>query len=269
MNEGLDRNAGFTTTVDSLQDLYSSILEYYDELFPLDEGACDFFLGLKEELRSQNKLPVAPLYRYLGIGCATGALEIKLSGTGFDITGIDRNPDMIATAKRRLHSSFSTTRFFEMSTTEMARYLKKNSFHVIACLDNTLPYIADLTLLRKFFHDAKTLLTQDGKLIIHCLNADGLAESKPVRLPERSSIRVRLSQAYIPADNGEMTFQTSLELGNGKTISLKKGIPIQILSTTKIMDLAREAGFTRITVWGDYRKGNFTSSSENAVIMCS
>ncbi len=261
------RSQDTISLVDSLQEFYSVILEYYDELFPLDEKGVDFIAGLRDEFRELSPVKPPPLYRLLTVGCATGCLENRLAGNAIDITGIDRNPDMIATAKRRLHHGASTTRFFEMSTLEMTRFLKKGSFHLIACLDNTLSFLADETLLRKFFHDVRELLAPGGRLLLQTINFDGIPESKPLRLPERSSIRVRLNQGYIPSGNGRMILDAVLELGNGKKIQLQRDTPVMPLSSDRMISYAKESGFTDSETFGDFSGSPLTAESQSAVLL--
>ena len=97
---------------------------------------------------------------------------------------------MVATAQRRIKASFSTIRFFEMNSLDIGRFLKASSFNIIACVDNTLPYLGDRTLVRKFFHDTKKLLAPGGFLLLHVYNFGPDGENSSIMLPERSSIRV-------------------------------------------------------------------------------
>ena len=250
-----------TQTIENMQDYYTAILEYYDELFPVSEDVPKFFRRLQIELKKEMPGQAAALVRYLGIGCATGNLENKLAGSGFDITGIDKNASMIETAKRRMKRGFSTTRFFEMSTIDMRRFLKQGSFNVIACLDNTLPYLTDEILLRKFFHDAKELLAPGGKLVLQTLNYDAIPANKPSRLPDRSSVRVTLQRGYIPDAEGLLTLDSALELGNGKKLLLQKTTKIVPLSANRLEALAREAGFTSCSLLGSYSGDSWSKES--------
>ncbi len=263
------RDLDANTFVEGLQDYFSAILEYYDELYPLDERAVALMLRLRDEFRSSYPEETAPLCRYLGIGCATGALENRLAGEGFDITGIDIHGDMIATARRRMKRGLSTTRFFELSILEMGRFLKKNSCNIIGCLENTLTYVSDETLVRKFFHDAKGLLAPGGKLVVQTVNFDGISAGTPFVLPERSSVRVKLETGYRPDLGGTMSFDAELETGTGKRIILKKGISILPLSTDRIIDFGRAAGFQNAERYADYDCGKFSPDGESALIILS
>lgn len=247
--------------LENIQDFYSEILEYYDELFPLNENALNFIEVINKEICKNFSTQPAPLSRYLGIGCATGTFENKLDSIHLDITGIDKNPLMIETAMRRMKRSGTTSRFFEMSTIDIGRFLQKNSFHIIACIDNTLPYISDLTLMKKFFHDTKKLLAPGGRLIIQTHNFDSFDYSRPISLPEKSSIRVRLMRSYSPGENNQTFMKAELELGNGNTIGLSHPILIQPTPIAYLIELGKDAGFSTPQLYGDFKRSQWTIKS--------
>lgn len=255
--------------IENLQEFYSGTLEYYDELFPLGDQVLPFILKIRQEQVQSLPTEKTPMCRFLGIGCATGNLENKLSGYGMDITGIDQNANMIETAKRRMKRGFSTIRFFEMSAIDIRRFLKKGSFNIIACIGNVLPYISDETLMKKFFYDVRELLAPGGKFIVQTINYDALATDKPVRLPDRSSVRVTLSRGYIPAENGQVVLDALLEQGNGKKLSLQHTTKLIPMPVGKVKEFAREAGFTESAVYGDFGEAPWSSESPISVIVLS
>jgi len=239
-------------SIESLQDFYTTTLEYYDELFPLDEQAIPFIVKIRDEQKAAEGANPASLTRYLGIGCATGNLENKLANCSMDITGVDQNTAMIETAKRRMKRGFSTIRFFEMQAIDIRRFLKQGSFNIVCCVGNVLPYLADETLIRKFFHDVRALLAPGGKFILETLNYDGIPVSKPVRLPNLSSLRVNLLQGYIPGDEGQVLLDATLEQGNGKKMILQRTTKLMPITAAKIELYAREAGFTEVSLYSNF-----------------
>lgn len=248
-----------------MTDFYSNILEYYDELFPLREESISFFKRRHEEQQTSFQVQPAPFTRLLGIGCATGTLENKLNSFDIDITGIDRNPDMIATAKRRIKRASSTIRFFEMSSLDIRRFLKEGSFNIISCLENTLPYITDETLLRKFFHDSRALLAPKGMLVVQTLNYDRIISERTTILPVRSSIRVRLSRVYHWGENGLIDLDTTLELGNGRKIRSNRTISIRPSNRNTLEALAVDAGFKTCSWFGDFTEEPWTADSPYSI----
>lgn len=252
--------------LETIQDFYNRILEYYDELFPLNQDAIVFIDSLRE---SQNLSPSTtepkPLCRYLGIGSATGTLELKLTSLQYDITAIDRNAKMVNTSQRRLKRGISTARFFEMSTVEMRRFLKEGSFNIIGCLENTLPYITDETLLRKFFYDTKSLLVSEGFFVLELINFNNPQNTSFFSLPEKSSLRVSLSRTLKDSVGGLKELDAELELGSGKILKLAPGTKINPLKKENIEALAKEAGFTQCEFYSDYLKAEWNQHSERTV----
>ncbi|HHU35619.1 MAG TPA: class I SAM-dependent methyltransferase [Treponema sp.] len=265
MNQTFPGTQPQNLSIENLQDFYSRTLEYYDELFPLDEQIISCLLRLNETLKKASSISPPPIMRFLGVGSATGTLENRLSIHNFDITGIDTNPAMVSTAKRRIKSTFSSIRFFEMNSLDMRRFLKEGSFNIIACVENTLPYIGDETLVRKFFHDARTLLAPEGYLLLQTHNFGTKLADKPVRLPDRSSIRVRLSRTLIPAENNKMNLDAQLELGNGQLLQLQNTTEILQLTIPQVTAYALEAGFASTSVYSDFNESPYDPKSPHSV----
>lgn len=237
---------------ETIQEFYDDIREYYDELFPLDEGAVALMKGLVEDFRKESPIQPPPVCRYLGVGCATGTLENRISDTTVDVTGIDRNPTMIETSKRRMRRGYSTTRFFEMPAIDVRRYLKPASFNIAACVGNTLPYVGDETLIRKFIHDIRALLAPGGTFVVQTLNFDALTEGKPALLRERSSVRASLERKLLPGDDGYWNLEATLIHGNGKRLTLQKGTRMVPVTRDRLESWGREAGFTTFQYGSDY-----------------
>ena len=102
---------------------------------------------------------------------------------------------------------------------------------------------------------------------VQTLNFDGLPEAKPVRLPDRSSIRVRLETGYRPNADGTTGYDAEIELGNGKRIVLQKGGFIVPTPTAAMESWAKGAGFARVERYGGYDKEPFSPKSENVLML--
>lgn len=255
--------------IETLDEFYDELREYYDELFPLDEGAAALMSGLVEDFRKNSPLQPPPLCRYLGVGCATGTLENRIADVGIDVTGIDRNPDMIETCRRRMKRGYSSVRFFEMAAIDVARYLREGTFHIIACVNNTLPYFADETLIRKFIHDAKRLLAPEGKLVLQVLNFDGLPANRPAPLRERGSVRVTLERSLEAEVEGLRGLKAALERGSGQRLELQAGTKLYPTTKDRLEAWGREAGFENFQWGSDYAGRPWSPESEFTVAVLS
>lgn len=250
---------------ETIQEFYDRIREYYDELFPLDEGAVALMKGLVESFRKESAIQPPPVCRYLGVGCATGTLENRISDSTLDVTGIDRNAAMIETCQRRMRRGYSTTRFFEMSAIDIRRFLKPASFNIAACIGNTLPHFGDETLIRKFLHDIRALLAPGGAFVLQTLNFDSFPAGKTVRLGDNASVRATLERSLIPAQDGSWELEATLTHGNGKRLALQKGTRLEPVTKERIEAWGREAGFTTFQYGADYAGRPWTPESEHTV----
>ena len=249
------------------EEFNTAILEYYDEFFPLATGEAEFFLRLRDEFRDSSPIQPAPICRFLGISCATGSLENRLATSALDVTGIDQNPNMVETAKRRMKRGYSGVRFFEMPVIDIGRFLKKGSFNIAACLGNFLCFIQDETLLKKFLYDAKQLLAPGGCLVLETWNYDGMKAGSRVSLPKLGSVRVTMERALVPREEGMYGLEVSVELGNGRRIELRKGTRVNPLKASRIEALARDAGFTGCSLYGDFSGSPWSPESRSTVLV--
>ena len=203
-----------------------NLVEYYDELFPVTQAQYDFYTGLMEEFQKPVK--------FLTIGCGTGVMENYLAKQMTDVTGLETIKDLLESATRKHRTQLMSLRFFKMSTIEMVRFLGKNFYNVISCLNDRIIFIHDKILLRKFFFDCKQLLAKDGKIILQLSNYNLYKNKSSSVMPEISSVRVSLS--------------SKLEYVNDD-------------------DFEKEAGFTSIEYFADFEKNPFTPQSPSMVVV--
>lgn len=238
----------------------TNLVEYYDELYPVTQEQFDFYNSISEAFPK----PV----RFLNVGCGTGVLENRLAKDMTDVTGLETIKDLLESAARKHRNQLMAVRFFQMSTIEMVRFLGKKFYNVISCLNDRIIFIHDKVLLRKFFFDCKQLLVDDGIIILQLTNYDLYKKPQPVKLPEKNSIRVTLSSKIEPSADGEDYLLTSsIETGNGKRLPVYDKTSVYPILKSEIVDFAKEAGFTKIDFYSDYKKTPATDSSESLVVI--
>ena len=240
-------------------ELIQNIVEYYDELYPITAAQKSFYDGLLKEYEAPVK--------FLRVGCGTGMLENFLAGEGADVTGLETVREMLESANRRRRSQLMSIRFFQMSTLEMTRFLGKRFYNVISCLDDRIEFIYDRILMRKFFFDSRELLTTGGKLVLQLYNYDFFSTVPVARLPELSSIRVKLMTQIVTRDDGKKYMDQDIKTGNGKILPVLKDTQIYPLCKAEISDFAREAGFTDIRFYADYLKTAFYPESQSLLVV--
>lgn len=151
-----------------------NIVEYYDELYPVSDGQKSFFGTLLRHYEAPARL--------LRINCASGAFEHALARDGYDVTGTDASRDFIDTAVRRKRIPNADVRFFQMTPSEIGRFLAKSFYQCLYMLEDALYFIGDKILFRKFFFDCRKLLAPGGSLVLHMPGFPQVRESIRVKL---------------------------------------------------------------------------------------
>lgn len=83
---------------------------------------------LKRNLPSREN---AAVNRALDVGCGTGSLSLVLAGFGYEVTGIDFSPEMIALAKTKADAALQTIDFHVMDAA--FPQFPSQQFDVIVC----------------------------------------------------------------------------------------------------------------------------------------
>ena len=236
-----------------------NLVEYYDELFPVTQAQYDFYTGLMEEFQKPVK--------FLTIGCGTGVMENYLAKQMTDVTGLETIKDLLESATRKHRTQLMSLRFFKMSTIEMVRFLGKNFYNVISCLNDRIIFIHDKILLRKFFFDCKQLLAKDGKIILQLSNYNLYKNKSSSVMPEISSVRVSLSSKLEYVNDEEYALSRNIKTGSGKILPVYQKASVYPIVPSEIEDFAKEAGFTSVEYFADFEKNPFTPQSPSMVVV--
>src|SRR5574344_1124734 len=240
-------------------ELIQNVIEYYDELYPVTEGQKKFYA----DLMTKYAIPV----KFLRIGCGTGYFEHLLAREGHDVTGIDTSKEMLESANLKRRNQLMAIRFFLMSTIDMTRFLGKNFYDLISCLNSRIIFIHDQTLMRKFFFDCKQLLVKDGSLILQLPNFEVYNAKPMAKLPVRESIRAKLYTQIWTKDDGSKYISQDVETGNGKMLPVMEEESIYQLSPSEIESFSKEAGFTSVEFYSDFDKNKFTAKEGNIIVL--
>ncbi|HZK20529.1 MAG TPA: class I SAM-dependent methyltransferase [Treponemataceae bacterium] len=237
------------------------MIEYYDELYPVSKGQKDFF----NNLFTSYKMPT----RFLGIGCGTGSFEHDLALLGHDVTGTDTSAEMLESANRRRRMPNTAIRFFLMSTVEMTRFLGSSFYNCIACLNSKIILIHDQTLLRKFFFDCKSLLSENGTLVLQLGNFTLLEDTNTFTLPVQKSIRASLHSTLEETEDEKYLLTQTIDRGDNRFLPILDKAPIQPITPDIINTYAKEAGFSTITYYNGWTQEPFTGEDANIVCLLS
>ena len=237
-----------------------NLVEYYDELYPVSEAQKKFFNSISLDYQQ----PV----RFLRTSCGAGLFEHFLARDGADVTGIEYFPELLRSANLRRRNQLMSIRFFQMSELDMARFLGKGFYNVLFNLSNRLIYIHDKTLLRKFFFDAKQLLSENGKLILELYNYDKFNQSG-MFLPVRESLRAKMTTSLELSADGKWTVNKTIETGSGRILPVMENEVVFLPKPSEIELFAKEAGFSDVMLYSGFDMSPFTGNEDTVIAQIS
>lgn len=237
-----------------------NILEYYDELYPLESAKIDFF-------RKLNKLPEKN-FKLLNLASGTGTLEIMLSKDGFDTTGLEIDEILLKAASLKLRKPMSNVRFLKISASEMGDFLGRDFYDAVSCLNGRILFAFNDDLLLKIFQTIRGLLRYGGKFIIELYNLEKLKNgtetikllSHSLRAEFITHIFMRGAQCYI---------NQYVETANGETCALLKTEEIKALMPDEIKQISKKCGFLKCDFYEDFLDKPFTKDSEKLIAILS
>ena len=230
--------------------LYKTIANYYDQIFPLKQSKIDFFSDY-----SKNK-------KVLEIGCATGNLCFELSKTAKQVVGIDLSSELISNAKEK-HSSENLEFKLESLTNILSL---NNCFDTIICVGNTLPHLSSIAEVENFIKNSFEILNKNGHLILQFINFPKLMLNKHFDFPELKNKSFEFKRSYKIINNSFIEFNTELYLAteNKKFSDATKLLP---LDSKKIIKYAESIGFTVEDTFSNFNRDKFSHSSDAIIII--
>src|SRR5438309_10218919 len=96
----LRENARRAAREGPMSDIFDGSADFYDALYASKDypGECDY---LEEIFRRYDQRRVRTV---VDIGCGTGGHALLLAGRGYDVTGVDRSPKMLRSARAKAAS---------------------------------------------------------------------------------------------------------------------------------------------------------------------
>lgn len=242
----------------NLQDrFYTSIAEYYSEIFPYKPEQLAFIESKMENLDGKTLLDV---------GCATGELAFHLAEHGARVTAIDLNKSLLGKARdSRPHENIN---YMWANMLHIARLFGRSKFDGVVCLGNTLVHLMNPMQMRDFFSGVLTVLRPGGTFVLQILNYDFINQEKPAELPLIETENIVFKRVYrYEAGTREIIFDTFLTVKQtGETIeNSTELLGIGSSDLTMLMDVA---GLKEILLSGGFDGRPFGGSHLPLVISC-
>lgn len=230
----------------SQNEFYSSISNYYSEIFPYKPAQLEFV---------QNQVGQLKGAKILDIGCATGELSSRLAEQGAEVTGIDLNPDLITQAKNSKKHSGLLFQIGDML--KLTDDFPPNSFDAVLCFGNTLVHLLSAENILKMAQGVYQILKPEGKFLLQILNYDYILDKQVTKLPLIETENIRFVRNYnFEESSPVITFQTELVLKK-ENRSVKNETPLLALRHEKLKRLLGQAGFKNTDFFASFKKESF------------
>jgi 2-polyprenyl-3-methyl-5-hydroxy-6-metoxy-1,4-benzoquinol methylase len=237
--------------------LYSNLLEYYDELFPVEKTRLDFIESTAAYYQKEKNIDMPKI---LDLGCATGTTAIQLMRRGMDVVGIDNNAQMIQSASRRNPEPKTHSRFFLMDIADVTNYLPKNSFDIVLCLGNTIAHLDNIEKIEHLIKAVQFVLKPGGTFIFQLINYDMILSEKIKSLPIIETSRSSFIRNYSFTNEKTITFEASVLSSKGQAV-FSESVSLYPLQSKELLNMLSASGFHNETFYGDFDKSPLETSS--------
>ena len=176
--------------------------------------------------------------RVLDLACGVGFHAHRMAEAGFQVTGIDLAPSMLAVARSNAPESAPVSfREADMRTPQPGEY------DFAYCLGNSIAVLPDLA---DFFHANAGNLVRDGMLLLHTIDFATLrSEGKrhAVKEAKVDGCRTAVTKLMLPVESGALVSITVLQEKNAAWETDTDMARIHEHSDADLAATARQAGF--------------------------
>ncbi|NYE57364.1 class I SAM-dependent methyltransferase [Carboxydothermus ferrireducens] len=215
---------------------FSLLNRYYDLLFPANVTV----------VNSLKKL-FTPAKKLLDAGCGTGNYALSLAESGFEVTGIDINPEFVSLAREKARGK-NNVKFL---ISDLTAFHLEEPFEGIFCIGNTLPVLGEDGIKKALANFFKHLLP-GGLLVGQTVNFALFLKTGVFPFPEKKLLELDLIFRRRYELFGDLV-RFSLEL-----VFLQKGeiytdqMFLYPVTVEKLKTFLEDAGFREIGFYRDF-----------------
>jgi 2-polyprenyl-3-methyl-5-hydroxy-6-metoxy-1,4-benzoquinol methylase len=234
---------------------YEEISKYYDYIFPVSTETVDFLIA---KIGSRPK-------SILDVACGTGGYSLELEKHGYNMTAVDLDKAMIEGLREKALSSGSKVKYLQANMLELKEKLPHKGFDVVFCIGNSVVHLDNNNEISEFFNNTKSVLSDNGTLIIQTINFDRVLSKGITSLPTifNDTIGLKFERLY-RYDHliNKVFFKTILTVEDKK---IENEIPLTPLKFDETEHMLKKAGFTDIAAFGGFDGSEF--QNENSFLM--
>ena len=224
---------------------FTKWIELYGDLYEINTVEEEFFYSLCNEFPQHAKA--------LNIEAGLALLPSKLAYK-YDVTVTDSCQEFIRHISTKQTNTEIQPPTFHIDSSDVAKYLGKEFFNVVFCINSRLIFLKEKALIEKLIFDAKSLLTKDGYIVFDLLNFDRYDLTKDViELPTRKTDKISL-KANFTRDGDNIKLNQTAVMNDGTEIEIVKDEKICVLNKDTIQAIADRIGFSSVNFYSDYAK---------------
>lgn len=236
---------------------YSTWVNYYDEVFPVNKSQVTFFNS--KQVRNQGSDFV------LDIGCGTGSLTVEIAKYCDKVFAFDLNPDMVNIAEDKA-KSFSNISFKTESMLNMGSFLNHESFSTIICFGNTLVHLNSIQEIKLVLDQIFNLLAPCGAFLLQIINYDRILNQNINSLPTIETEHVTLERKYFHnIEKNKIEFTINLIVNKTKEI-YSATTDLYPLRKEELKEAMHDSGFTDLEFYGSFDQSPLNKNSIQLVV---
>ncbi len=150
---------------------FKDYANYYNLLYKDKDykSEADYIHSLIQQFAPQSK-------SLIDLGCGTGKHAFEFEKLGYEVTGVDLSPQMVAIANANKEKNNSTISFGEG---DIRNYTDSKKFDAVVSLFHVMSYQTTNDDLEKAFLTANNLMADDGVFIFDCWYGPGVLTDLP------------------------------------------------------------------------------------------
>ncbi len=227
-------------------EFYQQISKYYDYIFPTGE----------EQVRFLKEVAGNPPRSVLDIACGTGGYSLELAAQGYNVTAVDLDAGMLKQLGDKMDISKGTLEYFQSDMVKVKEKLQ-SKFNMAFCIGNSLVHLENMQQIKEFLVNTRTMLENDGSLILQIINYDRIILRDINSLPtvENKDIGLSFERNYeYSKENKKIAFKTRLTV-EGK--SLDNQVLLYPLRQDELTEALSDVGFKKLKLFGDFNGSEF------------
>ena len=192
------------------------------------------------------------IHRLLDVGCGTGLHAVEFLELGYQVTGLDRSPEMLALAeKRKAKLPGHQNRNFELVESSLQAYRSAKRFDAITALFHVMSYQATGDQLERAIEAAADNLVANGLFVFDFWHAPAVLKEPPSirtrQVKDQVIAATRTSNPHHEPERRQVRVDFVLdieELGTGTRKRIKESHLMRYFDVPELITALESGGFS-------------------------